>query len=286
MEQFSNVPSPSITPKDWLKLAQRLNTILSEQPQLAGIVITHGTSRLEETAFFLNLTVRSDRPIVVVGAQRPPTGISPDGPINLLSAVRVAASTGARGKGVTVVMDDRIIAAREAVKIFPRSGGFEGRGDGCAWHSLRRRRLNSSTSQCVSTPVPRNSMLRGLQELPNVGISYSYAGAQGMAEADAKAMIVATTGMAPDEGRYYEALRRKGVWVATTLPSGMSDRLGSAEQRAARQANFAPRHGPSSPTIPLIAVKHLTPSKARILMMLALTRTQDARELQRIFDSY
>ena len=71
-------------------------------------MVTHGTSRLEETAFFLNLTIRSDRPVVVVGAQRPPTGISPDGPLNLLSAIRVAGAAQSRGKGVTVVMDNTI----------------------------------------------------------------------------------------------------------------------------------------------------------------------------------
>jgi len=90
-EQFSNIPSPTITPDHWLMLGQRINTIFNEHPDVAGIVVTHGTSRLEETAFFLYLTIRSDRPVVIVGAQRPPTGISPDGPINLLSAIRVAA---------------------------------------------------------------------------------------------------------------------------------------------------------------------------------------------------
>src|SRR6185503_19933927 len=87
-EQFSNLPSPSVTPAHWLRLAQRINALL------------------EETALFLYLTVKSDRPVVVVGAQRPPTGISPDGPINQLSAIRVAASPQSRGKGVTAVMDD------------------------------------------------------------------------------------------------------------------------------------------------------------------------------------
>jgi L-asparaginase len=92
-EQFSNIPSPAITPADWLRLAQRINAILEERRDLSGIVVTH-----------------ADRPVVVVGAQRPPTGISPDGPINLLSAIRVAAAPESRGKGVTAVMDDRIIS--------------------------------------------------------------------------------------------------------------------------------------------------------------------------------
>src|SRR5262249_23718098 len=79
-EQFSNIPSPLVTPDQWLLLARRINTVFEKRPDLSGIVVTHGTDRLEETAFFLHLTVRSDRPCVIVGAQRPPTGISPDGP--------------------------------------------------------------------------------------------------------------------------------------------------------------------------------------------------------------
>src|SRR5882762_10647395 len=125
-EQFSNVPSPNITPDHWLRLAQRINALFEGRPDLSGVVVTHGTARLEETAFFLYLTIRSDRPVVVVGAQRPPTGISPDGPINLLSAIRVAAAPESRAKGVTVVMDDRIISARDVTKVYARGGGFDG----------------------------------------------------------------------------------------------------------------------------------------------------------------
>ena len=99
-EQFSNIASSLITPEQWLLLARRINTVFEKRADIAGIVVTHGTDRLEETAFFLHLTVRSDRPVVIVGAQRPPTSISPDGPINLLSAVRVAAAHESRGKEI------------------------------------------------------------------------------------------------------------------------------------------------------------------------------------------
>src|SRR5262245_63172335 len=91
-EQFSNIPSALITPDQWLLLARRINNVFEKRGDLNGIVVTHGTDRLEETAFFLHLTVRSDKPVVLVGAPRPPTGISPDGPINLLAGVRVAAA--------------------------------------------------------------------------------------------------------------------------------------------------------------------------------------------------
>ena len=98
-EQFSNVASFHVTPDHWLRLAQRINTLLETRPDLAGIVVTRGTAGLEETAFVLRLTIRSQRPVVVVGAQRPPTGVSPDGPLNILSAARVAVSPEARNKG-------------------------------------------------------------------------------------------------------------------------------------------------------------------------------------------
>src|SRR5262245_54631698 len=123
-EQFSNIPSVIMTPEHWLGLSRRINAIFDKRQDLAGVVVTHGTDRLEETAFFLHLTVKSDKPVVVVGAQRPPTGISPDGPINLLAGVRVAAAHDSRGKGTLVVMDERIISARDAQKLYARGGGF------------------------------------------------------------------------------------------------------------------------------------------------------------------
>ena len=95
-EEFARISSPTITPEHWVKLANRINQVFKERPELSGIVVTHGTARLEETAFFLYLTVKSDRPVVLAAAQRPATGISADGPLNVLSAIRVAASPRAR----------------------------------------------------------------------------------------------------------------------------------------------------------------------------------------------
>ena len=270
-EQFSNVGSPSITPDHWLRLAQRINALFKERPDLSGVVVTHGTARLEETAFFLYLTIKSDRPVVVVGAQRPPTGISPDGPINLLSAIRVAGAPESRGKGVTVVMDDRIMSARDVTKIYARGGGF----DGAEMGTLGT--VATGGVEFFYQPVKKHTAssdfdVTALKVLPRVGVSYSYSGAQGVADLDAKAVIVATTGFAPEEGKYYEGLRKKGMIVATTFPSG--------EQVDSREPVL-----PS--TLPaVIAVKHLMPTKARILMMLALTKTQNPSEIQKIFDSY
>src|SRR5882762_1870261 len=243
-EQFSNVPSPSITPENWLRLAQRLHALFRERPDLSGIVVTHGTARLEETAFFLYLTIKSDRPVVVVGAQRPPTGISPDGPINLLSAIRVAGAPESRGKGVTVVMDDRIISARDVTKAYARGGGF----DGAEMGTLGT--VATGGVEFFYQPVRKHTAstdfdVTALEVLPRVGISYSYSGAEGVADLEAKAVIVATTGFAPEEGKYYEQLRKKGMIVATTFPSG--EQVDSREPSA------------SAMLPPVIAVQHLMP---------------------------
>ncbi len=268
-EQFSNVPSAYITPDQWLQLARRINAVFEKRPGVAGIVITHGTDRLEETGFFLHLTVKSDKPVVLVGAQRPPTGISPDGPINLLSAIRVAAAHDARGKGVLVVMDDRIISARDAQKIYARSGGFTAQEMGVigivARHGVEFFYSPSRRHTSTSEFDPRE-----ITALPRVDVHYSYAGSEGGGKTEAKAVIVATTGLSGTERSYYETLQRRGVIVAATFPSG--DQVGSPSQ--------------VRDTLPLVSVQRMLPTHARILMMLALTKTQDVREIQRIFDQY
>jgi L-asparaginase type II len=116
VEQPFNVASGDLTLDNVLTLAKRINALFATDPQVAGIVVTHGTSTLEETAYFLNLTVRDERPVVVTGAMRPATATSADGPLNLVNAIRTASTREARGKGVLVVLNDEINAAREATK--------------------------------------------------------------------------------------------------------------------------------------------------------------------------
>lgn len=116
VEQVVNVSSADITVDNWVTLANLINSIFADDTKVAGVVITHGTNTLEETAYFLNLTVKHDRPVVLVGAMRPATAISADGPLNLLNAIRAASSREAQGKGVLIVMNDEINGARDATK--------------------------------------------------------------------------------------------------------------------------------------------------------------------------
>ena len=292
-EQFSNVASPRITPAQWIGLAKRIDTVLRERDDLAGVVVTHGTDRLEETAFFLYLTVRSPKPVIMVGSQRPATGISPDGPINLLAAVRTAASPQAVGKGVLVVMDDRIISAREVRKEYQRVGGFSGGEMGMLGV------VAAGGPEFFFTPTRRHGTrsefdLAGVDSLPRVELVFSYPGGTGPQFTDPlpAGVVVATTGFASAEGPVFRELRTKGVVLVSAFPSGdnvnapsrgggvMSDSLRatlSAEDAEEREW-LASR--------PQVVAQHLTPQKARILLMLALTRTANPKELQRFFLEY
>jgi L-asparaginase type II len=279
-EQFSNVASTEIMPAQWLALSQRINEALA-RPDLDGVVVTHGTDRLEETAFFLYLTIRSDKPVVVVGSQRPATGISPDGPINLLSAVRTAGAKDARGMGVMVVMDDRILSARESRKIYPRTGGFSGGEMGMLGV------VGGGGPEFFFRPVRRHGAqtefdVARITTLPSVELVYSYPGGAGpRLGADTVGVVVTSTGFSPSERDAFLEVRRRGVVMAQVFPSGEhvpGTSGGSGVQGAAAQGQ--------APLPPIVSVQHLLPQKARILLMLALTQTKDAREIQRLFDAY
>ncbi len=294
-EQFSNVASTAITPAQWLALSKRINTVLRERKDLAGVVVTHGTDRLEETSFFLYLTVRSDKPVVVVGAQRPATGISPDGPINLLSAVRTVVTPEATGKGVMVVMDDRILSARESRKMYQRTGGFSGGEMGMLGV------VNNSSVEIMFAPVRVHGAasefdMSKVDSLPTVELAYSYPGGTGPTFAKKPdGVAVASNGFTPQEAAVYSQLRRDGVVIATIFAYGDNMTAvgngGPPTPPAARDSS-APtdttRRGASNaaPMAPTITVQHLTPAKARILLMVALTRTRDAREIQKLFQRY
>ncbi len=288
-EQFSNVPSPQIKPADWVRLSRRVSALLGERDDLAGVVITHGTDRLEETAFFLHLTVQTDKPVVVVGAQRPATHRSPDGPANLLAAVRTAASLASRDRGVMVVMDERILSAREVRKEYPRVGGFiEGR-IGVLGHDgpeflYRPTRPHTHQSEFL---------LSDDTVLPEVDLRFSYSGGIGPVYAQQPAgLVVTTTNTTCSESLALQTLSRQGVAVVTAFPTGQSvrrlrDRL--PEAPAWIRDNCAdvkddPRW--DGEWIWPLPAQMLTPQKARILLMLALNQSQDRDYLESVFKRY
>ena len=118
VEQFANIPSGRMTPALWLELARRVEATLASRPEVSGVVVTHGTDTMEETAWFLDLVIGDARPIVLTGAMRNASRLSHDGPGNLFDAVRLAADPRARGRGAMIVLSDAALPAREGGKEF------------------------------------------------------------------------------------------------------------------------------------------------------------------------
>lgn len=276
LEQIANVGSPNITIAHWLTLATRINRIFTEEPATAGIVITHGTNTLEETAYFLNLTVKHDRPVVLVGSMRPATAISADGPLNLLNAVRTAASPAARGKGVLVVLNDEISAARDVTKSntlrvetfrSPDSGylGFVD-GDQITFYRSPTRRHTTASEFDV----------QDLTALPAVEILYSYVQPnpiliQTLLASGVKGIVMAGTGAGLVADVEKAALAKaKGTVIVRSNRTG-SGRVPPREEYEASG---------------MISADNLNPQKARILLMLALTKTTDLGEIRRMFAEY
>ena len=175
VEQVAAIGSQDMNEAVWLKLAARTEAALAE-PEIAGVVITHGTDTMEETAFFLNLVVPSEKPVVLVGAMRPATAISADGPMNLYNAVAVAAQPAARGRGVLVVANDEIHFAREIAKTNTTQVGTFASG-----HRGLAGLVNAGRLHLYAPPVRRHTAqsdfaLAGLTALPRVDIVYSHAG--------------------------------------------------------------------------------------------------------------
>jgi L-asparaginase len=279
-EQLFQISSTSITNDHWLKLAHRVNKLLL-QGDVDGIVVTHGTDTLEETAYFLNLVVKSRKPVVVVGSMRPSSAISADGPINLYDAVCLAASPKAVAKGVLVVLNEQISGARDVTKTNTSNTdtfrnwelGFMGyMRDGVPhFYRISARKNTVETEFDVS----------GTDVLPQVDIVYGYVNMNGIAvdafvAAGTKAIIFAGTGegTVADSGiepALIEA-RKKGVVVVRSSRVGNGLVTRSTENR---DDEFG-----------FVVADTLSPQKARILAMLALTRTHDVGQIQRMFYEY
>jgi L-asparaginase len=290
-EQFSNQASSQLTLDQWVALAKRANTLLATDPELAGLVVTSGTDTLEELAYFLHLTVRSERPVVVVGSMRRPEAPGYEGAANLLAAFRVAADPQSRNRGALVVLNDEIQSAREVTKTdAQRLETFQTRGYGLLGV------VDNDRIVYYRDPVKRHSVqsefdVGAVQSLPRVDVLLTYQGAPGdlvrsAVDAGARGIVLATaagaTSGTQSEGVRY-ANERKVVVVRTTR-TGSGRIMGGGQPPRPQDGSTTNGEGRSSP--PSVAGEDLAPIKARILLMLALTRTTELPEIQRMFLEY
>jgi L-asparaginase len=276
--KFRNIPSPAIYFPEWKELVALCERLVRENSDLSGIVIGHGTATLEETAYFLNLTLKVPVPVVVVGSQRPLSGLSTDAAMNLVAAIRTAASPTSRGRGVLVVLNDEIQAAREVTKTSTfrlqtfRTPDFGVLGSVDGDHVRYYRRTERRNAPETEFDIGQ------LDALPRVEIAYAYAGSDGSAirafmAAGAKGIVVAAfaPGMAtPGDIEAIKDAIKAGVAVALSTRAGSGVALDGARSRA----------------LGMLTADNLNPQKARLLLALALTVTSEPDEIRRIFATY
>jgi len=274
-EQFANVASGQITMDMWLDLARRINDKLKKDPGLTGVVVTSGTDTLEELAYFLHLTVRDERPCVVVGAMRNPSTLGYEGAANLEDAFIVAADPASRGMGGLVVLNDEINSSREVTKTDSRLlNTFTSRADGVLGTIFDR-------VQYMRKPVRRHTAasefdVAKITALPRVDVILTYQGAPGdlikaAVDNGAKGVVIAGAGAGATSGTQGEGITyatQKGAFVVTTT------RTGGGGIGVTRGASLR------------IQGDDLQPIKARILLMLALATTSDPAEVARMFREY
>ena len=278
-EQISNIGSQDMNDEVWFKLARRVNE-LAAMPTVDGIVITHGTDTIEETAYFLNLVTKSRKPVVLTAAMRPSTALSADGPLNFYNAVAVAANKDAAGRGVLVVVNDWIHGASSLTKasttavqtfLSPLRGliGTVAYGD----------------AEFYRGPVGRNTVdsefsLDGITALPRVDIVMAYENMDGAlidaaVAAGAKGVVVAGVG----NGNMTDvALKALAAQAQKGIVCVRSTRV--ATGRVGRNVEV------DDDKLMFVASMDLNPQKSRVLLRLALTKTKDLKQIQRYFDQY
>ncbi|MCH2675784.1 MAG: asparaginase [Dehalococcoidia bacterium] len=278
-EDLVSVGSTAIGAAEWLGLARRINQIFRDEPDVAGVAITHGTATLEETSYFLHLTIKSSKPVVITGAMRPPTALSTDADLNLLDAVRTAACPDSAGLGVLTVLNNEIQCGRDVTKAStfrvetfrPNELGFLGYADSDGKVIFYRAPLRRHTS---NTPF----MVDSMTDLPRVDIVYSYAGADGLLVDAVRSngsdgLVLAGFG----GGTFPPAVIDAAVKV---VDNGIPVVL--ATRSTAGRVVTTPKKDEQG----FIVSDNLLPQKARILLMLGLTISKDRHELQQMFYDY
>jgi L-asparaginase len=272
---FAAIPSTAIGWAEWRALLARIAEAKAAHPDLAGIVVTHGTATLEETAYLLSLTLPDDLPVVLTGAQRPFTALSSDGPMNLVAAVRVAGDPEARGLGVLVVLNDEIHAAREVTKTSTgRLQTFRSPDVGALGH-VDADRVSIWRRPARLLPPAARFDVAGIATPPRVDVAYSVAGGDGVAvraflAAGAQGIVAAAfaPGFTTPEER--EALAEAAAGGCIVV---LSSRAGSGRAFPTR------RYGAQG----FLTADNLTPQKARLLLTLALTRGRDRNWIATLF---
>lgn len=275
---FDTLPSTALGYPQWRRLVITIEELVNQHPDLAGVAILHGTATIEETAYALNLTLRTSIPVVITGAQRPASALSGDAGMNMYNAIRVAACPDSQGMGVLVCLNDEINAARDVSKTSTgRLQTFRSADFGALGHADGDRVVfyHRHLRKCApDTPFD----IRHLETPPRVEIAYSYAGSDGNAvrafvQAGAKGIVGAAFApglLSPEESAAMKTAVDEGVFVV------LSSRAGSGRV-------FAPE---KVRKLGFLQADNLNPQKARILLALALTVTQNPQQIQAFFDTY
>ncbi|ENX5861236.1 type II asparaginase [Campylobacter jejuni] len=276
-EQIANIDSSNMCDEIWLRLAKKIAKLFAEG--IDGVVITHGTDTMEETAYFLNLTIKSDKPVVLVGAMRPSTAISADGPKNLYNAVALVANKESKGKGVMVAINDKILSARGVVKTHSLNvDAFSSPDFGDLGYIVDGKVFfynNVTKAHTKNAPFDVSK----LTSLPKVDILYSYSNdgsgvaAKALFEHGTKGIVVAGSGAGSIHKNQKDVLKellKKGlkVVVSSRVVAGCVAVSDSDEK------------------LGFISAEDLNPQKARVLLMLALTKTSDPKKIQEYFLKY
>jgi L-asparaginase len=278
-EQISNIGSQDMNDQVWMKLATRINELLA-QPDVAGVAITHGTDTIEETAYFLNLVIKSKKPVVLTASMRPSTALSADGPLNFYNAVAVAANKDAAGRGVLVVVNDWIHGAASLTKtsttavqtfLSPQSGliGTVAYGEP-EWYRgpVGKNTVNSEFTVDKSTVLPRVDIIMAYENMDGKIIDAA-------AASGAKGLVIAGVG---NGNMTKSALDALAAQAKKGIVSVRSSRVATGQVGRNVEVN--------DDSLGTVASLGLNPQKSRVLLRLALTKTKDPKVIQRYFDEY
>lgn len=276
--QVSNIDSSDMSNEIQLKLAKKINKLLAKD-EIDAVVITHGTDTMEESAYFLHLTIKSDKPVILTGAMRPSTAMSADGSKNLYNAVALAINVKSKSKGVMIVMNDRILSARAAVKTHTLNlDAFSSPDFGDLGYILDGKVYFYNTIEKLHTKnTPFD--IDYLEDLPKVDILYTYSNdgngiaAKALFENGSQALVIAGSGSGnihENQKNILKELMKKNLIVV------ISSRIQTGEVILSKEDE----------NLGFICAQDLNPQKARILLMLALTKTKDLKKIQNFFQTY